>query len=752
MAKNGFILHVADPHLFEKEPARGFHDLKASVEGVTQDTKEETFKLTLELLDKRLAKEGIKLDAVVFTGDAQDRFSSGGHTWLRDTLLEVFKDRGITKKNIVATPGNHDVDRNLLAGNPARFKEFIEVWRNGESVTPWLDVTDNAESSLAHRFENEGKTFEIYPINSSQWSQTKLKAPASIFSMLPELTKSLTGVEPDLVKKAYDEVILPKVEELLSADIARISPDQLFYLSNLMQHSGRDERRLRIVALHHHLTAPNVSEEFRAFNDITDLSLLREFLRENEVDVVIHGHKHVENLTYDYVYPSDGGSLDRPPHRMMVISGGALEVAKGASPLRLIKLSGLPGAPEVEVETIPLATRGLSLKRGPSLKGRVWRENHAVAGGPVIIKGTDINEVYIRAVRAAQEEARGGMLIVHLDLPNTTTEDRENLPFPRSYPDPDSEPSGSAEHAWVRDLVSWWQLPRSTLEERIPYIHGTRLERFAGRFNQIKRLTSLLRQNKTTSRGIATLVDPTRDFTADGSKEDFASFCLIQFKWHVDKVGGRNLLDCIGYYRAQEFKHWWPINVAELRELQQQVAAAVDGEPGRITTIAADARAVLTRAPGQVAVPVIDRWLDQAPEKLAGLATLLAGASSIPNGTEIKTAWSEFLASQASAAETSNYNPEGVPVAVDGLQMLARLIEEFSTDQADANELRVTLRSLAAQNERYEKSARNRAAYDTWAPMASYYLGKLADLTRPMMSKSEEQGTESSSALAAREQ
>lgn len=738
MAKNGYtgyILHVADPHFFEKEPGRGLHHLKASVIGVTQDTKEQTFELTLELLEKRLKKDGITLDAVVFTGDAQDQFSPGGHNWLRDVLLRVFKGCGITNRNIVATPGNHDVDRKLPVGDADRFKEFLEVWRKGESITPWLDAIDENESDLPHRFENEGGTFEIYPINSSQWSQTNLNPPASISSMLTELTDSLPGVESTAVKEAYEKVILPKVTELLSADIARISPDQLFFLSNLMQQpSGRDGRKLRIVALHHHLTAPSISEEFRAFNDITDLSLLREFLRENEVDVVIHGHKHVENLTYDYVYPNDGGSLDRPPHRMMVISGGALEVSKGASPLRLIKLSGLPGAPEVEVEAIPLATRGLSLKKGPSLKGRVWRENHAVAGGPVIITGTDINEVYIRAVRAAQEEARGGMLIVHLDLPSNADEDHDTLPFPKSYPDPDAELSDNVGQTWVRDLVSWWQLPRSILEERIPYIHGTRLERFAGRFNQIKRLTSLLRQNKTTSRGIATLVDPTRDFTADGSKEDFASFCLIQFKWHVDKVGGRNLLDCVGYYRAQEFKHWWPINVAELRQLQRQIAAAVDGVPGRITTIAADARAVLTRAPGQVAVPVIDRWLDQAPEKLAGLATLLAGASNIPNSKDLRAEWAEFLASQSAAAEASNYNPEGVPVAVDGLHMLARLLEEFSNDQSDAGELRVTLRSLAAENERYEKSAKNRASYDAWAPTAAYHLKKLTEITKPIIS------------------
>lgn len=91
--------------------------------------------------------------------------------------------------------------------------------------------------------------------------------------------------------------------------------------------------------------------------------------------------------------------------------------------------------------------------------------------------------------------------------------------------------------------------------------------------------------------------------------------------------------------------------------------------------------------------------------------------------------WSEFLTDQQAAADPSNYNPEGVPVAVDGLRMLERLISQFSSEDEHTTELRMTLRNLADQNERYEKSSRDRADYDKWAPAAAHYVKKLQALT-----------------------
>lgn len=76
----------------------------------------------------------------------------------------------------------------------------------------------------------------------------------------------------------------------------------------------------------------------------------------------------------------------------------------------------------------------------------------------------------------------------------------------------------------------------------------------------------------------------------------------------------------VGYYRAQEFARWWPINVAELRTLQLAVVRGSRMTCGRITTITAEARSS-GKSPTQEAMPVIDRWLGQYPERLYVLAT-----------------------------------------------------------------------------------------------------------------------------------
>ena len=87
-----------------------------------------------------------------------------------------------------------------------------------------------------------------------------------------------------------------------------------------------------------------------------------------------------------------------------------------------------------------------------------------------------------------------------------------------------------------------------------------------------------------------------------------------------DAGDGYVSVDAIAFYRAQEFARWWPINIAELRMLQREIGSALKFKPGKITTIAADAR-TSGRSPTQVAMPMIDRWLDQAPERLHSLPT-----------------------------------------------------------------------------------------------------------------------------------
>lgn len=735
------FLHITDVHLTRDGSPMRRDDAKVSIEAASEETRERALDLTLKKIAERLQADNVTLSGVLFCGDAQNKGAPGGHDQLFKMLIERFGSVGISPANIVATPGNHDVPKGSLPSSPERYEDFLRVWRDNGCITPWIDgIDDKASAAPApqHALVDPAGLWAVFPLNSSNWSQSTLQMQADLKLKLEEAaTKMADAVASDKAKveEAFKQIVEPMLRNLLAVDMARISHEQAEALRSIIDSVGIPKRRpARLLMMHHHLIAPSIAEELRPFAEFSNLSYIRQYLREIQADVLLHGHKHVEALTYDYIFDPQAGPQS-PPHRLATISGGTfaddehLERVDLGHAMRLVRLSGLPGAPQIEVERIPLAVRGLALPEGQRVRGRLWKTNEAVDGGPVVIHGRDIDEVYARAVRAAAEEAKSAMLIVHLDQPDPAPKDDKlaPLPFPTSYPDPEGP---SPEEAQIRmnknladDLVSWWQLRRSSLEDRIPYIHGTRLRRFGGQVDQIARLSALLNRNKTTSRGIATLIDPLRDFRATGDGEEFASFCLVQFRRRADAVGGE-VLDCIGYYRAQEFKYWWPINVAELRSIQREIAANISCKPGRITTITGDARAVHMRSPTQVAVPVIDRWIDQAPDKIARLSLMLSRRAE-SHDAEIAEAWRNYLLNQIETVAT--FNPEGVAVAVNGLELLASCIEQFDSN---GNEIARAATKLAKVNRGYEERGRDRGAFEDWAEDARELLQQLLQLTK----------------------
>jgi hypothetical protein len=97
----------------------------------------------------------------------------------------------------------------------------------------------------------------------------------------------------------------------------------------------------------------------------------------------------------------------------------------------------------------------------------------------------------------------------------------------------------------------------------------------------------------------------------------------------------------------KEFERWWPINIAELRFLQREICQELGYRPGRITTVAADARTI-SRSPIQVAMPIVDRWLDQAPERLHTRGMGLPDASITPRRKRLAAAASRLTVSRKS--------------------------------------------------------------------------------------------------------
>lgn len=715
------FLHVTDAHIAYAGTALERDDRKTTVVGLPAQTREAALRQVFERLAERLKREGRTLDGVIFSGDAQDRGRQGGHELLLDLLLKYFAPFGITAERIVATPGNHDVDRTYDPGKEERYKDFCATWRDSGCVVPWLDGVDDAGPSAGHSLVAADGRWAIFPINSSNWCHAAAVLPeplATVWSQLPQLAAgSDKEKEADLRKQ---------LDALARYDMARVSEQQLEQVRRLVDVTPRPDhgRQLRIAVLHHHLRAPSLREEIKAFSDLSNLEQVRGFLRDREFNVVVHGHKHEHAAQFDHVY-DHGGSNAR---RVLVVSGATFEAGRETDAVRLLTFEGLPYTPLIRVEPIPLQRGGVDAAVVQATTKRLW-ESESFPNAPTTIQGADIDEVYERVVEVARAEAEGNTLIVHLDLPSVVT---DTLPLPRNYPM--AEPlEPAARQEWLRELVGWWQLGRSKLEQRMPFVHGSRLRRFGGKIDQIERIKKLLEQ-KASTRALAVLVDPFRDFTADGSNEEFASFSLVEFK-RRSLGNGRNSVDVIAFYRAQEFARWWPINVAELRSLQLEVCRHLSFAPGRITTIAADAR-THSRSPTQVAMPIVDRWLDQAPERLHALANALVQRGPRSDKERIAVeGWSRCLNELEDVAK--NYNPDGVPVAVEGLEVLASYLQINVDGDTELGRLVRELTRLAEDNRGFENGTRDRAAFDTWSRRTLVSIADLREMTaRRISSKS----------------
>lgn len=722
------FLHVTDPHLDGgKQPVQR-DDHKVSAAGIRHKSREELVTSTFARIAEHLSNHELKLDGVIVSGDAADKSGEAGHKSLLYLILKYFSDHGISCANIVATPGNHDVVRGSEPGSEERYKYFTNAWRSAGCVTPWLDGLDEFSSPTRnHSLLSPTENWLIMPINSSNWSQMRLQLPSSAEEVFSKII-STPGLPPELTSN-----INLLVDKLLHADMARISEDQLEYTRNLLTRTKPtvSESQVKIAVIHHHLNSPGVREEIKAFADLTNLSLFRKFIREQKIDVVLHGHKHESAIYYDYIDDEEGANL----HRTLVISAGSLLSGSDGNPARLITLDGLPEVPEITVQEFNAPRGGIEKVAGRTAHRKLWRIDDRIPGGPIVIQGGNIDVLYHQAMKVVGGCSTPGTVIVHFDADDV---EPTKLPLPAAYVVPEAE-SEDDRQKWLSDLVSWWQEPHSKLAARLPQAHGARLRRFGGKLDQIARITKLLR-DKTTTRAIAILLDPFVDFEAGGVKEEFASFCLVQFSRRTptdvnslaDPSGpsSKPRLDCVAYYRAQEFRQWWPINMAELRLIQRQVSAEIGAVPGRITTIAADARFRAT-APTQAIVPIVDRWADHSPETLHILANVLCQRTQNTGRQKgILKEWMLFLRAQILATE--QWNPDGMPVALEGLQTLVSYLKSEDPLTPNTGELIETLNTQISLNKAWERSRREHEDFKSWAQDSKESLTRLLLLSKAM--------------------
>lgn len=700
------FLHVTDVHFAAIGSPLPRDAVDGGIPAIERETREDAVHHLFERIADRLRDEDTQLDGVIFSGDAQTSGRPGGHGQLFDLLMESFSRVGLTPERIVATPGNHDVPRGSPPSSAERYEAFISVWRANGCITPWLDGVDDPVNISAekHTLRAADNSWVVFALNSSNWCQIFDDLQPDLASIWSDIPARLAGTDGDL-----ERTLRKELERLRLSDVPRLSPRQLEVFRRLVEGVPSPTRgsAFRIATMHHQLRSPTLSEDLRAHEGISNLEQVREALRQRDVGLVVHGHKHEHALYQERIYAADTDA----PHFLTVLSGSSFNEWRQGDAVRLVSITGLPHVPRLAVQPVPLPRQGLDLGYPASYHERMW-QGRTLPSGPTVIQGTDLDEVYARVIELAGAEASKEMLIVHLDLPPEM-----DLPIPTDYP-PTTGVTAEDRDDWFAEVVRWWQLPDAKPTKRFPHPHGSRLRNYAGKLDQVERILNLL-QGEATTRALAVLVDPMRDFTADGRGEEFVSFCLVEFRMRGE--GATSSVDVTAFYRVQEFSQWWPVNVAELRQLQKELCERLGrGRPGRITTVAASAR-YNPDAPAQVAISAVERWRDQNPERLHALSVLLSGGAVLG---EIRPAlvkgWTQTLSELRRVAERRS--EDNAPIPVHGLRVLADYVEVTSNN---ASGLVSDLRGLADLNGQYLANTKTLEAFQAWSRQVLTLLERL---------------------------
>ncbi|HEX5928272.1 MAG TPA: metallophosphoesterase [Solirubrobacterales bacterium] len=613
------ILHISDLHL---GPVAAAQYLAHHRVGVTSDRRaqRDVVKVTIEAL----ASSGqlAEMDAVVVSGDLTNRDQPDGYEFfgeLARILLQV-----LDPSRILVVPGNHDVDKEVEVGDPARYQHFFAATRDLGLVTPLIDGIDfNADGALTeeaalapHLVAGEG--FLILPINSSHFCWVKESVDS----------RHRSGLSPETA-----EILDEATQELRTFDMPRVSDPQMLALRHLLDQSGPfPANTLHLAAIHHQLLPVDPREEMKPFEGITNLGALREFLADIDIEVVLHGHKHAAALYWDRVAVSP--RLQDPAHNILVCAAPA-RFEPGLPMARVLTLGPSPLASEVAVDEIRAGTPfGAAPDRRPLALARLWEFGADDEGDGEVICAEDFDAVYAR-VRSRFETVPADAALRYLICEITRPRDLGRPP--RDYPEPHP--------GWFKDLVEWWQFDEPHFDKEVTFNHGDRIHRRWGEKTQAaaRLLSKAIPNDTATTRASIFLVDPQLEGSPEGTDE-FPSFVSVQLQL-VERVGAYEL-DCTGSFRKQEMHYWWPINVAELGRIQDEVLKLMTSSErplraGRIRTVTA--YAIAKSVIPAVAHAAIDRAVDREPLELWRLAFGLLAPDQVLDPAALRNRWEHYL-------------------------------------------------------------------------------------------------------------
>lgn len=567
-----------------------------------------------------------------------------------------------------------------LAGHPFAVTGVVPKQDHGYrgSLLPGAGAPWEAPSSKGPMFIHPDRRFSIVAINSADYC-----------GVLEPMEAAATDELEALQAAGTMDALRNEVQRLRLFDIARVAPSQLNALRDVLpsDHGAGEQRPVRIAVLHHQLLPVTATEEIKPFESLTNLGEVRRFLGSNEVDVVLHGHKHVQGL-YEDVF-----GLDEPldptadMRRVIVCAAGTTGPGAGAGTevAKLLEVThDLPTLRRIKISSVraPSGGAAVKFKASDTFELPVARES---SDPPVIsLAAHSAHEVHEQLL----ELFRDGIL--RRNVVCKWTAGQTSYDIPPTYPTDDIE--GDAGE-WFAGIVDWWQDPEGAPDQS--WTHGERIRLWAGQTDQVVTAAAILASRPATSRAVITLLDPAEDDVGDYAVK-FPAFALAHFWLEAETLHG------CGFFRKQEMRYWWPINAAELAVVQGAVVTELKnrGEavvPGSLMTHTSEA--VVGDAPPKVAVPLLDRVAWKQEARLWRAISAIFDPDMPGRDDELAT----LIRFMWDWSPTEHRPPDGPPIPLGGLEVLSAgigaLLGRYSSE--DGKRLLDLVDRMRQRNETY---------------------------------------------------
>jgi hypothetical protein len=317
-------------------------------------------------------------------------------------------------------------------------------------------------------------------------------------------------------------------------------------------------------------------------------------------------------VTWDHIY--DFADHERPAAQVLVVSAPSPRFW-GDPVCRLLHLGESTGrkavrhAPRVSIETVTAERpeRALSSER-MTVPLDVQPPSRP---GCISIDAQTADAAYEKLVYAL--DAHRG------PLNNVTCVVRD----PESAKAPPTNFSVGNDHPntqqWFDDAVEWWQhvAPSLVASGNAPFNHGARIRSGGSGPGWLYEAAEVLGSTKAL-----VLLTNNEELRSGAPVPAFVS---VQLVVAIDEEGPR--LDCVGYFRKQDLTLWWPVNIAELRSIQEYVLdleldAVQKVRAGHLVTIAAEA--IRDNVLPELAGAAVDRSVDLRPDDLMRMAYRVA--------------------------------------------------------------------------------------------------------------------------------